>query len=62
MKPSADENHGTKLLENSSTLLVDATSARTTTHDQLRHPCFVDHSRLVSFLSNLLHQSESGHR
>ena len=28
---------------------------RTTTHDQLRHPCFGDHSRLVGLFCNLLH-------
>ena len=29
---------------------------RTTTHDQLRHPCFGDHSRLVWLCCNLLHR------
>ena len=28
---------------------------RATTHDQLRHPCFGDHSRLVGLSCNLLH-------
>ena len=50
-KPSTGKDHGTKLLDTSTTLFID-TSVDAPSDNEVVHSCFGDNSRLVRFLGD----------